>query len=290
MEKTKTGKRGGRIAVSVIGICLWVIYLLEDELANYGIYTVISYSVHEMMAALPFVLTTATLIWLVLLTVKIVKKKNDKDDLIFAVILLIFTVLQGYYFYSINGRYTTAMFATVESADNAGTEMKVRTEDGRLITMETSELVCNMVRTDGTEYFITYTFDEENPLEGKLQMISFVRETDPDVIISGTGLRSGKYLAEDMPEGLAPYIVLNEDDTGSFTYSGLSSELPTGRLSVEDNKLILTDDVLEKTYFFYIEGNTLVFEAEESADIPYLDEYTAVDGMRFVYQEERTEQ
>lgn len=290
MEKTKTGKRGGRIAVSVIGICLWVIYLLEEELANYGIYTVISYRVHEIMTALPFVLTTATLIWLILLIVKIVKKKNDKDDIVFAVILLIFTALQGYYFYSISGRYTTALFATVESADNAGTEMKVRTEDGRIITMETPEMVCNMVRTDGTEYFITYTFDEEDPLEGKLQMISFVRETDPDVIISGTGLRSGKYLAEDMPEGLAPYIVLNEDDTGSFTYSGLSSELPTGRLSVEDNKLILTDDVLEKTYSFYIEGNTLVFEAEESADIPYLDEYTAVDGMRFVYQEERTEQ
>lgn len=224
MEKTKTGKRGGRIAVSVIGICLWVIYLLEEELANYGIYTVISYRVHEIMTALPFVLTTATLIWLILLIVKIVKKKNDKDDIVFAVILLIFTALQGYYFYSISGRYTTALFATVESADNAGTEMKVRTEDGRIITMETPEMVCNMVRTDGTEYFITYTFDEEDPLEGKLQMISFVRETDPDVIISGTGLRSGKYLAE------------------------------------------------------------------ESADIPYLDEYTAVDGMRFVYQEERTEQ
>lgn len=194
-------KRKSRAAVSVIGICLWVIFLLEEELAGYGIYTIISYNVHEVMAVIPLAIITITFIWLILLIVKMVKKKNDKDDIIFALILLIFTILQGYYFHSMSGRHTATLFATVESVDSVSTEMKVCTEDGQIIAMQTPELVCNMVRTDGTEYFITYSFDEENPLEGKLRMISFVRESDPEKIISGTGLKSGKYRAEGISEG-----------------------------------------------------------------------------------------
>ena len=66
------------------------------------------------------------------------------------------------------------MVVTVENTDVTKQEMTVRNKEGQAIILETPELVCNMVQTDGTEYLVTYVFDHTDSWEGKLQMISYV--------------------------------------------------------------------------------------------------------------------
>lgn len=178
-------KRIRRIAISVMGVCLWIIYLLESELSGYGIYTFISYQIHELISLLPFILIGITLIWLIILVIRIVKKKNDKEDMLFTAILLIFAVLQGDFIFQSYNTSTNFIRATVENIDSVNGEIEIRNETGQTILLDAPELVRNMVCTDGTEYFITYRFDKTSRLEGKLQMISYARNSDPGHLEAG---------------------------------------------------------------------------------------------------------
>ena len=56
----------------------WMFFLLEEELAFYGIYTLIDYRVHEIAAIIPMLAIPATVIFLVIEIVSIVKKKGEK--------------------------------------------------------------------------------------------------------------------------------------------------------------------------------------------------------------------
>ncbi len=71
-----------------------------------------------------------------------------------------------------------------------------------------------------------------------------------------------------------------------FTYSVCSSEIPMGKITIEDSRLILTDEVIQKEYIFLIDGDALIFEADESAEVPRLDENTVTDGARFIRSED----
>lgn len=170
----KIEKMARRIIILVVGICLWIIYLLESELSGYGIYTIISYRTHESMSVLPLIMLGITIIWMIFLIVKTVKRENDKEDIFFAVILLVLAVPQAYYLYKMDNRVTSSVVVTVENTDVTKQEMTVRNKEGQAIILETPELVCNMVQTDGTEYLVTYVFDHTDSWEGKLQMISYV--------------------------------------------------------------------------------------------------------------------
>ncbi len=103
---------------------------------------------------------------------------------------------------------------------------------------------------------------------------------------AGTELEPGIYTTEEMESGLAPYLRINEDETASFTYSPLSSELPMGSYTIEDGRFILTDDELDKEYSFKVDGSNLIFDADQSSEIPVIDGNTVPDGLRFTYSEE----
>lgn len=104
--------------------------------------------------------------------------------------------------------------------------------------------------------------------------------------IEGTELLPGLYEAEGYDQYFEPSLRLYVDETASLTYSGLSSDIPTGKIRIEKDRLILMDDVFDKEYTFLIDGKDLIFRSDESAEIPQLDENTLKDGARFFFQGE----
>lgn len=64
------------------------------------------------------------------------------------------------------------------------------------------------------------------------------------------------------------YIELYDNNIFTFTYSMLSSYLSTGKYNIEDSKLILSTDDKKYTYVFNIVGDTLIFDASKSSEMP----------------------
>ena len=59
-----------------------------------------------------------------------------------------------------------------------------------------------------------------------------------------------------------------------------------GSYTIEEGRFILTDDELDKEYSFKVDGSDLIFDADQSPEIPVIDGNTVPDGLRFTYSEE----
>lgn len=168
---------------------------------------------------------------------------------------------------------------------------------------------------DGTDYEIVYTYGggregairfltEEKEYVTSADIGSFWEDCDSEAVevhesklpgdpcgmttkpIEGTMLLPGHYVAEGYDLYMEPYLDLYADKTAALSYSPLSSDIPMGEITIEDGFLILNDDLFEKKYTFLIDGTALIFQADQSAEIPPIDANTLTDGARFVYQEE----
>lgn len=79
-EEGHMEKRSKRAVVLLCGIGLWIFYLFQQELAEYGLYTIISYNVHELASVIPFLCMGTAVIWCGYLLVKAAKKKCDGQE------------------------------------------------------------------------------------------------------------------------------------------------------------------------------------------------------------------
>lgn len=78
---------------------------------------------------------------------------------------------------------------------------------------------------------------------------------------------SSAYTYKESPDPLEPIVALNQEDgTCHFRYSGFSSYYFEGKYELSGRKLTLNGGDL--TYTFYVEDNTLIFNAAESSKIP----------------------
>lgn len=64
-------KQSKRFIILLSGLCLWTFFIFQEEMANYGIYTLVSYSLHEVASLIPFLVLALQLhglciFWLVL--------------------------------------------------------------------------------------------------------------------------------------------------------------------------------------------------------------------------------
>ncbi len=73
-------------------------------------------------------------------------------------------------------------------------------------------------------------------------------------------------------------VTLYADNKIMFNYSLLSSYIPYGTYTVENNKLVMKTDDGRFTYAFDVDGDTLVFDAVNSSDLP---EYNHGNGTTF---------
>lgn len=79
----------------------------------------------------------------------------------------------------------------------------------------------------------------------------------------------GDYIMEKSEEVAKPTVQLKEDNKFIFNYSVLSSYIAIGSYDVDDDSnLILKTDDGKFQYVFKIKGKTLIFNLEESAEMP----------------------
>ncbi len=92
-------------------------------------------------------------------------------------------------------------------------------------------------------------------------------------------LSSGDYIYSDSGEPLYPILSLESGNKFSFTYSVLSSYIAYGSYELSGDELLLKTSDGKYEYRFRVDGKTLIFNAEESSELP---DYTDVpDGAVF---------
>ncbi|MGYP001851501428 len=134
------GKYGKRAIVVLAGIWLWIFYIFQEELSRHGLYTIISYNIHEIASVIPFLCIGIAAVILIGLYIK----ENSKG--------------------------TTTVIASVESVDDQNGEIIIIDAAGQKITLQSPELVNRIIETDGQKYIIQY--DDNSSGIRKLRMIS----------------------------------------------------------------------------------------------------------------------
>ncbi len=158
-----------QIILLLLGVCLWIIYIFQEEMARYGMYTVVGYRMHEIFNFMPECCMLTTVLWLCYLLKRLIRRRSIKPDALFAVILIGALVLQGDY---IEQKYdthsTTLLIAEVVSVYNRHNEIVVRDIEGNEITLECPQLVKRMLAKGGQKYTITYEWQNDDPYHGVL--------------------------------------------------------------------------------------------------------------------------
>lgn len=172
----KTAKRVIGILVMLL---LWVFFIFQEEMAFYGIYSLINYSVHEISTFIPYLCMAVIFVWLIATIIRMIKKQADKNDKIFVVVLIAFLVIHMGFFYNQIQNATTTTVVTVESVDLQKGTITVSNEteyDNYTIELDAPELVINMVEINDQKYIVTYQHKLENINEGKLSTIKLLQE------------------------------------------------------------------------------------------------------------------
>lgn len=158
------------VFIIMIGLILWILYLCDQEMSRYGIYTIISYNTHEILSAVPLLSFIITVVWLISKIAKSVREKNIKTQMFMCILLFILCVTQIIY---IQNKYQTVRttFATsIDRINREKMEIVIDTEEYNL-TLYCPMIVLDTFKTDGTEYYITYEWNKKNPSYGKLCIV-----------------------------------------------------------------------------------------------------------------------
>lgn len=156
----------------LVGVCLWIMFIFEREMANYGIYSLVNYSTHEIMSIIPFICILVTVIWLVVLVVKSRKNKTFKENIIVISLLLVVSFLQIGYVFSQTNQITISTVAYVESIDPTKNEIVIN-KSGKQIFLECPMTIFELLETD-KEYLITYQSKKDNSNEGKVNLVQLI--------------------------------------------------------------------------------------------------------------------
>lgn len=161
------------IITILIGLMLWTIYLFDSEMSRYGMYSIVSYNVHELLALIPFVCIIITLCWFVFIFVQRIRKSEVKTNLLLGIIILTLGIAQISYIRNQSQLAYVSSVAKIESINEEKMEIVINTEGNRL-TLDCPMLIQYLLKTDGTEYYITYEWNKSLPKQGKLCMIQSI--------------------------------------------------------------------------------------------------------------------
>lgn len=164
-------KNAKRIIGIAAGLALWGFFLIQEEFAFYGIYSLISYRVHEISSLLPLACLLATVVWLVVLIKQVVQRKAVKADKWFAVLLVVLMIFQISFFHKQSQKVSATMVVTVESVDSQTGTITVKNAHGdedRVVVLEAPDLFRNMVVVGDQQYVASYDYYKNSPNEGKL--------------------------------------------------------------------------------------------------------------------------
>lgn len=161
------------VLIILIGFILWILYLCDTEMSRYGIYTIFSYNTHEIMSALPLLIILITLVWLITLLSVMVREKNVKTHILLVIVLFVLFIGQSMYIINRYQTMNTTFITSIDRINNDKMEVVINT-DGHGLTLECPMIVLGILKTDGTEYIITYEWNRKNPNRGKLCMVQSI--------------------------------------------------------------------------------------------------------------------
>lgn len=165
------------ILIILTGLVLWILYLCDAEMSRYGIYTIFSYNIHEIISIIPLLSIIITIIWLVSLVSIMLKSKNIKANILLTILLLVLSIGQMMY---ISNRSQTVISSFVTNIDKINAEKMeiiIETDKGNL-TLYCPMIVLGALKTDDTEYYITYERNKKNPSYGKLCIVQSIDTID----------------------------------------------------------------------------------------------------------------
>ena len=148
----------------------WMFFLFQNELAFYGIYTLVAYPVHEIAGIIPMLAIPATIILLIIEIIAIVKKKGNKSSKWLVILFVCLIVLQSSWCaVRIDDVSTAATGVVVECDPAKGIIVIEKTygEQKTLIELDAPGTFCNMLEV-GEKYFFTYVYDKDTPNKGRM--------------------------------------------------------------------------------------------------------------------------
>lgn len=154
--------------LGLIGLSLWIIYLFEKEMSNYGIYSLVDYNVHEILSLVPLMSILVTMIWLLMLIKESLKHKNNKPY-IALFILSIALFFQGNYLLSQYNQVSRSTVARVINIDSQKEEISISSDLGEAI-LDCPMTIFTLLEAD-KEYLISYLHEKENPNKGKVNLV-----------------------------------------------------------------------------------------------------------------------
>lgn len=173
MEENKK-KHSILIGELFAGVLLWAFYIVQEEFANYGMYQLISYGVHEVASIIPLVCIVATILSVGYLVYHFIKRKCDGTEKKILLVLLLCLFAQMGYFYHQSKLVSTAAVCTVDEIRKAEEVIVVSIGDEKKIELHSPMLVNGLLVEEEQQYLITYQWKEGQPNKGKLHMIERV--------------------------------------------------------------------------------------------------------------------
>lgn len=157
--------------IIITGIIFWILYLGDSEMSRYGIYTIFSYNTHELLSVVPFLSIFITAIWLIFFTIKIIRKRDIKSYNLMFVLLIVLLIFQAMYMSDKGQTITTSFVSNIDKIN--GNTIVIDTDEHDL-KLYCPQIVLGLLKTDGTEYLITYEWNKQNPENGELAIVQSI--------------------------------------------------------------------------------------------------------------------
>ena len=157
----------------MFGLFFWILYLCDSEMSRYGIYTIFSYNMHEVMALIPILGIIITAIWLLYKIIKIIKEKNIKSHLFLVILLFVLFIVQMKYIHNTSQTVVTSTISSVKRIEIDKMSIVIN-KNGNDLILECPQVVLEVFKTDGTEYGITYEWNKSNPYHGKICIVQCI--------------------------------------------------------------------------------------------------------------------
>lgn len=169
-----------RLIGVIAGFVLWGFFFLQAELASYGLYSLVSYDVQEISYIIPGIVMIATMIWIVVIGVKM-SAKADKNDKWFVILFVLLLICQWGYFYGKKYEQRVTEIVTVENIDNTHGKMTLKKQEREEkrpaeIVVDAPDIIMNLAEDNGREYLASYEIDLRRPGRGRLYSLMIFKE------------------------------------------------------------------------------------------------------------------
>lgn len=147
-------------------------FIFQEELSYYGLYTIVSYNVHEIASLIPFLCIGTSIIWCGYLIVKVLRRQGDRYDMFFMLILLVIIFFLVLYVYRWSHSNNVSVVATIERVDKVNGEITIKNTEGQSLTLQSPDLINSILETDGQKYLITYDTNINSEGKQRVHMVT----------------------------------------------------------------------------------------------------------------------